>query len=262
MKKIIGIVVAVIIVAVVAVGLYVYFALSSLVKAGIETYAPRITKTAVTVDSVSASPLGGALTINGLAIANPAGFKSKDALMVQKASITVDPSSVFSDVVHVKSIEITTPHVTFEPGQGSNNLSVLQHNMTQTAQADTGQGAPKEQSGTPKKLIIDHFVIGDAQATLAVPQAAGAAALVGQQSSASVTLPTIDMRDLGTKEGGLPPSKIAAEIMARIESQTEKAVQANAQKLIDSVTKGAGDALKNAPSGGDVGKQLKGLLGR
>lgn len=262
MKRIIGIVAAVLLVVVVAVGGYVYFAMSSLVKAGIETYAPRITKTAVTVGSVSASPFGGSLAINDLAVANPKGFKSKDALTVQKASVTVDPGSVFSDVVHVKSIEIVTPHVTYEPGEGSNNLSVLQRNITQTGQADTGQGDKTEQSGTPKKLIVDHLVVSRAQATLAVPQAAGAAALVGQESSAAVTLPDIDMRDLGAKEGGLPPAKIAQEVMARLEQQAQQAVKANAQKLIDSATKGAGEALKNAPNAGDVGNQLKGLLGK
>jgi uncharacterized protein involved in outer membrane biogenesis len=265
MKKIVGIVVAVVLVVVVGAGIYFYFALSSLVKAGIETYAPRITQTPVTVGSVSASLLGGSLTINDLAVGNPSGFKSKDALQLQKASVTVDPGSVFSDVVHVKDIEIASPHVTYEPGQGSNNLSVLQRNIARTSQADTGQGTPQpqQQSGTPKKLIIDHLLVSGAQASLAVPQVAGAAALVGQESSTSVTLPDIDMRDLGAKEGGLPPAKIAEEVMARLQQQAEQAVKANAQKLIDTIGKGAGNAIDQAPgTAGNVGNQLKGLLGR
>jgi len=264
MKKVIGVVVVLLLVAVVGAGVYVYFAFSSLVKAGIETYGPRMTQTTVTVGGVSASLFGGSLTINRLVVGNPAGFKSASALQIEKASVAVDPRSVFSDVVHIKDIEIAAPHVTYEPGQGSNNLSVLQRNITRAGQAAGGQGAPQQQQAGPaKRLIIDHLLVSGAQATLAVPQIAGATALVGQESSTSVTLPNIEMRDLGAKEGGLPPAKIAEQVMARVQEQAEQAVKANAQKLIDDATKGAGGLINQAPGGaGDLGSQLKGLLGR
>jgi hypothetical protein len=89
------------------------------------------------------------------------------------------------------------------------------------------------------------------------------ASAAGQSSNVSVTLPTIDMRDLGAKEGGLPPAKIAEQVMARLEQQAQQAVSANAKQLLNDVGKGAGGLLDKgqgaAPGAGD---RLKGLLGR
>lgn len=265
MKKILGIVAALILVVIVGAGLYFYFSFSSLVKTAVETYAPRITHTKVTLGSVSVSLFGGSATINDLVIGNPPGFKSDKAMSIGKASISLDTGTVMSPVIHIREIQIVSPQVVFEPGQGSNNLSVLQKSI---ASAAPGQGSAKpSNAGAPaqpeKKLIIDHLVIAQANTTLALPQMAQIAQAAGQGSNMSVTLPTIDMTNLGAKEGGLPPAKIAEQVMAKLEQQAQQAATANAQKLMDSVGKGAGDLMNQGGSGAQgLGDQLKGLLGK
>jgi uncharacterized protein involved in outer membrane biogenesis len=262
MKKFFGIVAALVIVVIVGAGLYLYFSFSSLVKTAVETYAPRITHTKVTLGGVSVSPFGGSASIENLVIGNPAGFKSDKAMSVGKASVSLDPGTVMSPVVHIKEIAITSPQIVFEPGQGSNNLSVLQKSIASTApNASPSQPAnANAPDQPPKKLIIDHLVISQANVTAALPQVAQLAQMAGQSSNINVGLPTIDMRDLGTKEGGLPPSKIAEQIMAKLEQEAQQAVTANAQKLMDQVGKGAGDLMNQ--SGQGVGDQLKGLFGK
>lgn len=265
MKKVLGIIAALVLVAVVGGGLYLYFAFSSLVKAGVETYGPRITQTKVTLGGVSASLFGGSATIENLVIGNPAGFKSDQAMSVRKASVTVEPGTVMKDVVHIKDIAITAPQITYEMGQGSNNLSVLQKNIAKASQTPgTQPPAQKDQAAGPeKKFIIDRLVISDAQATAAMTQLSGVASAVGQGSNIAVTLPTIDMRDLGKKEGGLPPAKIAEQVMAKLQEQAQQAVSAQAKDLMGNLGKGAGGVLDQGASGASgVGEQLKGLLGR
>jgi uncharacterized protein involved in outer membrane biogenesis len=262
MKKFLGILAGLVIVVIVGAGLYLYFSFSSLVKTAVETYAPRITHTKVTLGGVAVSLFGGAATLEDLVIGNPPGFKTDKAMAVSKASISLDSSTVMSPVIHIKEVQIVSPQVVFEPGQGSNNLSVLQKNIASTApnpspSQPANANAPEQ---PPKKLIIDHLVISQANATLALPQAAEMAKMAGQDSNMVVTLPTIDMRDLGTKEGGLPPAKIAEQVMARVEQQAQQAAAANAQKLMDNVTKGAGGLMNQGGQG--VGDQLKGLLGK
>jgi uncharacterized protein involved in outer membrane biogenesis len=265
MKKILGIVAALVVVIIIAAGLYLYFSFSSLVKTAVETYGPRITQTKVTLGGVSVSLFGGSATIHDLVIGNPPGFKSDKAIAVGKASISLDAGTVMSPVIHIKDIAITNPQIVFEPGQGSNNLSVIQKNIAKVAPSPSpsqpaNAGAPEQPA---KKLIIDHLVIAQANATLALPQMAGVAQAVGQDSNMAVTLPTIDMRDLGTKEGGLPPAKIAEQVMAKLEQQAQQAATANAQKLMDQVGKGAGGLLNKGQGGASgVGDQLKGLLGK
>lgn len=266
MKKILGIIAAVVLIVVIGAGVYFYFAFSSLVKAGVETYAPRITQTKVTLGGVSVSLFGGSATIEDLAIGNPPGFKSPQAIAVHKASLSVDPGSVFSDVIHVKAIQITAPQITYEPGQGSNNLSVIQKNIAKASQTPGAQPPASKDAGgqgPEKKFIIDRLTISDAQATAAMTQLSEVASAVGQSSNVSVTLPTIDMRDLGAKEGGLPPAKIAEQVMARLEQQAQQAISANAKQLMNDVGKGAGDLLNKGQGGASgVGDRLKGLLGK
>lgn len=266
MKKVLGAIGAFVLIAVVAMGLYLYFSFSSLVKTAVETYAPRITQTKVTLGGVSVSLFGGSATLNDLVIGNPAGFKSDHAVALHKASISLDSGSVMSPVVHIKDVQIIGPELVFEPGQGSNNLSVIQQNLARMA---SGQAPAQPSSGSTtgpqpqKKLIIDHFVISDAKATLALSQLSSVAQLAGQSSDVSVPLPTLEMRDLGTKEGGLPPGKIAEEIMARLEQQAQQAATAYTQQMMNKAGKGAGDLLNQGGSGAQgVGDQLKGLLGR
>jgi hypothetical protein len=274
-KKVLGIVAGLILLAVIGGGVYMYMSFSGLVKSAVETYAPRFTQTKVTLGGVSASIFGGSATIEDLVIGNPAGFKSPEAIAIKKASLAVDSGSVMSNVVHVKSIDIVAPHITYEPGQGSNNLSVLQQNIAKAAQTPGAQppaskDAAKDTSANApeKRFIIDRLTISQAQATVVVPQVGGAAQLLGQDSNASVTLPTIDMRDLGAKEGGLPPAKIAEQVMARLQQQAQQAVGNNAQKLLDKVAPGGAGGLLNqqgagtGSGSGDIGGQLKGLLGR
>ena len=264
MKKFLGIVAALILVVVVGGGLYLYFSFSSLVKAGVETYAPRITKTKVTLGSVSVSLFGGSATINDLVVGNPSGFKSDKALAVGKASISLDPGSVMSPVIHIKEIQIASPLVVLETGQGSNNLSMIQKNVASAAPPPSAQQPASTGNTQPaKKFIIDHIVISSAKATLAVPQLSGATQLIGQDANASVTLPTIELRDLGAKEGGLPPAKIAEQVVAKLEQQAQQAVAANAQKMMEGLGKGAGELLNQGQGGAQgIGDQLKGILGR
>lgn len=264
MKKFFGIVAALVIVVIAGAGLYLYFSFSSLVKTAVETYAPPITHTKVTLGGVSVSLFSGSATIENLVIGNPSGFKSDKAMAVGKASISLDSSTVMSPVVHIKEIQIVSPQVVFEPGEGSNNLSVLQKNIASTAPSPSPSQPANANANAPeqpaKKLIIDHLVISQANVAAALPQAAQLAQMAGQSSNLDVTLPTIDMRDLGTKEGGLPPAKIAEQVMAKLEQQTQEAVTANAQKLMDQVGKGAGGMINQGGQG--AGDQLKGLLGK
>src|SRR5213593_604000 len=83
--------------AVVAVGLL----LDGAVKRGVETGGPLRTKVAVKLDSVSLSILSGSGKMKGLVVGNPEGFKTPNAIQVGTASVSVSPSSVFSDKIVV-----------------------------------------------------------------------------------------------------------------------------------------------------------------
>src|ERR1035438_6091226 len=96
MKKVIiriGIaLVIVLIVTVVIIGL----SLDGIVKRGVETVGPRLTKVDIKLDKVSLSILSGSGQIGGLTVGNPEGFKTPQAISVGSASLALQPGSLLS----------------------------------------------------------------------------------------------------------------------------------------------------------------------
>ena len=93
--------------------LAVSFFLDGIVKRGIETVGPMLTKVDVKLDAVSLSLLSGSGKIKGLVVGNPEGFKTPSAIQVGKASLALQPGSVFGDKVIIKSILVQAPEITF-----------------------------------------------------------------------------------------------------------------------------------------------------
>src|SRR5579863_8859921 len=106
MKKIIirGLIILLIliVVAFVAVGVF----LNDGIKAGIQTLGPRMTKTAITVDSVRLSLLSGAGAINGLVVGNPPGYKAQTAISIGSLRLGIEPASLLADKIVIRGIRI------------------------------------------------------------------------------------------------------------------------------------------------------------
>src|SRR5882724_10565965 len=153
---------------VVLVGLF----LDKIVQSGIETVAPTITQTAVTVDGVHISALSGSASIMGFVIGNPdpATYKSANAISLGKAAVSVVPGSIMSDKIVVHSIEVRAPEITLEGNPFSeNNLKKLLDNVNAFAgggAVDTNKAAatPAEKKAG-KKLQVDDFLISGAKVT-------------------------------------------------------------------------------------------------
>src|SRR5262245_23260349 len=117
--------VVIIILAVVAIGLF----LDSAIKKGVETIGPQVAKVDIKLDSVSLSILSGSAKVKGLIVGNPEGYKTPNAISVGSARVSVSPGSLLSDKIVVKSIRVEAPEITFEGGLGGNNLSKILDNV-------------------------------------------------------------------------------------------------------------------------------------
>src|SRR5438105_7870341 len=114
-KLIVRIVVVVLVLLVATVGTSIYF-LGSIVKKGVETVGPQITKTEMKLDGATLSLLSGSGKLKGLFVGNPEGFRAESAIKVASVSVGVVPRSVFSDKIHVTHVEVLAPEITFEGG--------------------------------------------------------------------------------------------------------------------------------------------------
>lgn len=238
MKKIalrilIGVLVVVII-GVICVGLF----LDTLVKRGIETVGPMVTKVEVKLDGVSLSLWSGSGKIKGLFVGNPEGFKTPSAIQVGKASLVLQPSSVFANKVIIKSISVEAPEVTFETDFKGNNLSKLLANLESTTGGESGSQPAQTKAG--KKLEVDDFLIRDAKLHVNVTT-------LGQ--STTVPLPEIHLTGLGTGPDGITAAELTKRLIQAIEKEAVQASSgavANLTKNASGLTKDASKAASGA----------------
>jgi hypothetical protein len=246
LKKILLIAVIVIVVlgiaAVVCAGLF----LDKIIKTGIETVAPTITQTAVTVDSVNLSILSGSAGVNGMVIGNPdpAGYKSTNAISLGKAAVSVEPKSILSDKIVIHSIEVRAPEINLEGNPfGENNLKKLLDNVN----AYTGAGAVSTNQAPPvtstekkaaKKLEVDDFLLSGIKVTARI------SGLTGEPLS--LTIPDIHLTNLGTGADGITAADLTKKVLTEVITGTIKAVG-------EQVGNGAGKLI-NGTAGKAVGQ--------
>ena len=248
MKKWIIRVVAVVVIVGVAGLVVTAMFMDSIVKKGVETVGPAVAKVPVTLESASVSMLSGTGGIKGLAVGNPQGFKTPSAVKVGEVSVAVDAMSVFSDKVVVRSVKVLAPEITFEGSLKGSNLSKILENVQAFAAAEKGGSTA---GGPAKKLQVDELIISDGKVNLSLTVLGG--------KSATVPLPTIQLKNLGQDAQGITPAELSEKIF--------KAVLDNATQVAGDVVgklgKEAVDAAKDLGQGAktQVDKITKGLGG-
>ncbi len=260
MKKIIvGIVIALVVVLVLAV-LAVSLFLDKAIKSGVETLGPKLTKVDVKLDSVSLSLLSGSGAIKGLVVGNPQGFKSPSAIQVGTASLSLEPRTLLSDKIVVRSINVQGPEITFETDLRNNNLKKILANVQEAAGGGVKEPAKSQEPSQPKeakpakKLQVDEFVITGGKLHVAVT------GLVGQ--SVTLALPDIRLQALGTGPEGITAGELARKVLEAVEKDAAQAAAGSVTDIgkgalnlgkdkgqlgsnaVESVTKGIGNLFK------------------
>jgi uncharacterized protein involved in outer membrane biogenesis len=233
MKKIVvGTLIAVAVVlvlAVLAAGLF----LDKAVKRGVETFGPKLTRSDVTLQSVSLSLFSGSGTVKGLVVGNPQGFKTPSAIRIGTVSLSLKPLSLLSDKIVVKSINFQGAEITFETDLRGNNLKKILANMQEATRGGAKEPAKPQEPAQPKRtkpakpLQVDELVISGGKVNVSVT------ALGGQ--SATIPLPEVHLQALGTGPEGITQGELVKKVLEAIE---KGATQAAAGTVTD-ISKGA-----------------------
>ena len=256
-KKILLIVVILVVVLGIAGVIVAGLCLDKILKTGIETVAPTITQTTVTVDGVNLSLLSGSAAIKGLVVGNPDGYKTTNAISIGKAAVSVTPGSLLADKLVVRSIEIIAPQITFEGNPfGDNNLQKILNNVSGPPQTN----APATAKKAGKKLEVDDFVISGAKIT---------AHVVGLEGEPfTVVIPDIHFTSLGTGPDGITAADLTKKVLTEITSASLKIVTERATALMgktaNNLMKGATDTADKAVNKGtyQFKKGIGNLLGK
>ncbi len=279
MKKVLigfGVVLILIIGGVIA----LYSNLGDIIKEAIQRYGSEATQAIVVVDSVDLDVTNGKTSLKGFVVGNPAGFKSNSAFELGNIAVQVDTSSLDSDTIIIKTVQIDGPRITYELGDSGPNVDAIKRNVDSYAKqfiSGDSTASSNQDAGPQKKIIIERLTITDGSVNVSAPFLDG--------KPLGTSLPTITLTDIGKDSGGASPADVIKRIIDEMTKgvggaisglnldDMAKQASAKAQEALDGATAGAADAVKSATEGSgatgeaasgtveDAGKAIKGLLG-
>jgi hypothetical protein len=198
--------------------------LGDIVKKGVETFGPEMTRVSVKVDEVHVSLLTGSAGVKGLVIGNPQGYQSPQAISAGTIAVGVNPLSVLSDKIVLRSLRVESPEITFEGGLGGNNLSQIMENLNAFAKSGgataTNTTAPAKAS---KKFEVDDFLITGAKVHVRLTDLGG--------KEMTLALPPVHLTDLGKNEEGITATDLSRNVLNAVVTATMKAISNASQDL-------------------------------
>ena len=249
--------VAVLVIIVVALVIFVFSELDSIVKAAVEEVGSEATRTKVRLDDVEISLTSGKGALRGLKVGNPRGFATDSAMSLGAISVDLNTDTVGNETIVIREVVIAKPEVTYEIDEkGNSNIQTIQKNVQSFAGGKSGSSGKTSGSTSTAskdegpKLVIENLYVRNGTVNVS------ASALKGQKMSAK--LPTVHLKNLGKKQGGATPAQIAEMVIAAVSKNATTAV---GTLNVDKLVKGISDkAMKEA--GKEAEGALKGVLGK
>ncbi len=158
MKKAISILLVLLLVVGVGIWYFVSFRMDSMIASNIETRASASLGTQVTVGTVKTDIKGGSLTISNITIANPPGFKNKNAFSLNDIEAAIDYSNY-----DIKHLVIDKPEIVIEELGGETNFSrILAGIEKQDSEPEPDPAADGKEEPI---IVIHHFRMNDSRAS-------------------------------------------------------------------------------------------------
>ncbi len=224
----------------------VFFNLNSIVKKGVETVGPQLTKTDVRLGSATLSPMNGNGELNKLFVGNPEGYKTPAAIEVGNVKVEVKLRSVMSDTIVIDSVNIQAPEITFEGGLTGNNLMTILKNLEGAPEdvKPTPKGKPASEGG--KKFFVKDVVINGGKIHVSISGLGGKAV--------TVPLPPIHLTNIGSENNGVTAAQLCKEILKPLIASALKSGMAATGDNLKDLGKGA------AEKAGQTVEGIKGLF--
>jgi hypothetical protein len=234
MKK--GVLIAIAIVLLLFIGgiAVIYSSIGSVISDTIAQKGSAVTQTSVTVGASEFSTTSGLATLTNVQVSNPAGFSTKLALNVDQVDLWIDPETLTSAAIRVKSLILQAPEVTYEIVDNTDNLRTLKKQIETTLKSGLN-------SAPEKKLLIDRLQLKNGIVFVSSPDFSGA--------KRTATLGTITLNNVGSAQGGITAAELAHLLTLEILRETTIAALNTDLPLSDqarNILNGARDETKNA----------------
>jgi hypothetical protein len=202
--KVIGAIVAIMLLIVIGVFVYVGYNTNAIVKNAIETIGSTYLGAPVRVGKVDISLADGKGTLSELEVGNPPGYAGPFALRVGTISVGLDVTHTSSQLVVLNQLTIDGTRV-----------AAIANTPKDTNLKALAAHVPASNSPSPLKLIVDKLDVTHTQATVSSP-------LVAKSFDANV--PDVHLKDVGRSSGGAPLGDVIGQVLAPIVSAIAQSV--------------------------------------
>lgn len=190
-----------------------YMSLGTIVSGMVETHGSDMLGTAVTVEHVEIKQFEGYLSLQGLAIKNPRGFKAESIFTLAEMTVRLDVATVREELIQVHLLSLIEPKIYYElEFPEGNNLATLGRNIdAYNARTGGDEAAPVDEApadtedGGPR-LIIKQFEMLGAQVRSGT----------NVQSPVLSKFPDFRIQNIGADSGGATPADVAKYILGVI----------------------------------------------
>lgn len=227
----------------------------------------KFTGSNVELANVSLCPLRGRLSLDGLVLGNPEGYKTDSALTIGNITVRISLPSLLSKTISVKEILVNDIAITYEVGLGESNFGAIlknlkSHSKKATAVEEAQATAPKEEAvpAEPKnkkdgkKVVIERVCVTGGKVQLSNKLMMG----VG----VPIPLPTIELRDIGKSKANNAAKADNGEEGASLQDAAQEVINRIANAIISAISSST-DVIGNA--GGAIvdgaGSLLDGVIG-
>jgi hypothetical protein len=217
MKKVFIFLLAVLLVIGGGVWYFVSFRMDSMIEQQIERVGTTSFGSRVSVGSVHTSIKDGSLTISNISVANPPGYRNKEAFSLNGIEAAVDYENL-----DIKRVVIDNPEIIIEELNGETNFSQMLAELEQQGSEPAAEG-----SGNKEPIIvIHHFRMNESRAAF--------------ESEALDRYSTIEIDAVELKNIRGTPSEVAAaianEVIEEIVSEAAKEMlKAKASEKMDDI---------------------------
>lgn len=228
-------IVAPLLIAVILLGVGGHYLAAGLVKTKIAELTQEATGTSVTIGGLDLNAFRGYIQIQDIRIGNPPGYKSETAFEIKTLTVRVQPKSLLTDTILVRSVNIEQPFVSYEMKSArTSNIREIQENIERYAAAQESD-AP----GEKKTVKIDALHIRRGKVRV------GATLLGGR--GVTVSMPETTITDIDTAKDEEQAASLPV-VLARI----LRTVLGTAGHVVSEVSQeagGAGSAASDAAKG-------------
>ena len=189
-------------------GLLGVFFADAVITRAINESGHRVLDVETHVESARLSLLKRTLTLSGIELKNPEGFKTPRMVYLDQISLRVDPASLLEDRVLIREVEIRGADLTYETvGFGRSNLSVFVEGLRDRLKGGRGLLGSRDEGSRKKTVTIGRLSVEGGRVTLS--------AAFSRSRGVVLPLPPLELQDIGG-DGTMGVSEAVAEVLRRL----------------------------------------------